>query len=76
MMSVRAEYISKSTEVRETFSFASPVEVLRSLKVFVGDMYGSNLWQLSSDMAMHGTPTLSWSGVCPAVLTHTLWTGC
>ena len=47
----RAEYISKSTEVRETFSFASPVEVLRSLKVFVGDMYGSNLWQLSSDMA-------------------------
>ena len=47
----RAEFINKSTEIRETFSFASPVEVLRSLKVFAGDMYGSNLWQLCGGMA-------------------------
>ena len=47
----RAEYINKSTEIRETFSFASPVEVLRSLKVFAGDKYGSNLWQLGGAMA-------------------------
>ena len=47
----RAEYINKSTEIREAFSFASPVEVLRSLKVFAGDMYGSNLWQLGGALA-------------------------
>ena len=47
----RAEFINKTTEIRETFSFASPVEVLRSLKVFAGDMYGSNLWQLGGAMA-------------------------
>ena len=47
----RTEYINKSTEIRETFSFASPVEVLRSSKVFAGDMYGSNLWQLGGAMA-------------------------
>ena len=27
------------------------MEVLRSLKVFAGDMYGSNLWQLCGAMA-------------------------
>ena len=37
--------------MRETFSFANPVEVLRAVKVFAGDLYGSNLWQLGSDMA-------------------------
>ena len=47
----RAEFINKSTEIRETFSFASPVEVLRSLEVFAGDLYGSNLWQLCGGMA-------------------------
>ena len=47
----RAEFISKSTEIRETFYFASPVEVLRAVKVFAGDFYGANLWQLSGSMA-------------------------
>ena len=47
----RAEFINKSTEIRETFSFANPVEVLRSVKVFAGDLYGSNLWQLGGSMA-------------------------
>ena len=47
----RAEFINKSTEIRETFAFANPVEVLRAVKVFAGDMYGSNLWQLGSAMA-------------------------
>ena len=46
-----AQFISKSTEIRETFSFASPVEVLRAVKVFAGDLYGSNLWQLAGDQA-------------------------
>ena len=39
----RAEFISKSTDIRETFAFASPVEVLRAVKVFAGDLYGGNL---------------------------------
>ena len=34
----------------ENIAFASPVEVLRSVKVFVGD-YGAMQWNLSGDMA-------------------------
>ena len=47
----RAEFISKSTEIRETFAFASPVETLRAVKVFAGDFYGSNLWHLPGEKA-------------------------
>ena len=47
----RAEFISKSTDIRETFSFASPVEVLRAVKVFAADFYGSNLWKLRGSLA-------------------------
>ena len=47
----RAEFIRKSTEIRETFFFASPVEVLKAVKWFAGDLYGGNLWQLRGDMA-------------------------
>ena len=47
----RAEFISKSTDIRETFSFASPVEVLRAVKVFAGDFYGANLWNLGGALA-------------------------
>ena len=43
-----SQFISKSTE---TFSFASPVEVIRAVKVFAGDLYGSNLWQLAGAQA-------------------------
>ena len=47
----RAEFIRNSTEIRETFSFASPAEVLRAVKVFAGDFYGANLWKLRGPMA-------------------------
>ena len=47
----RANFINDSTEVREAFCFASPSEVLRAVKVYVGSHYGSNLWQLGGDMA-------------------------
>ena len=47
----RAEFISKSTDVRETFSFASPVEVLRAAKVFAADFYWSNLLKLRGSLA-------------------------
>ena len=46
----RATFIGESTEVRETFGFASPSEVLRAVKVYVGSHYGSNLWELDSPM--------------------------
>ena len=44
----KAEFIGKSTEIRETFNFASPVEVLKAVKLFAGDLYGAMLWDLSS----------------------------
>ena len=47
----RATFIRNSTEIRETFSFASPAEVVRAVKVFAGDFYGANLWKLRGSMA-------------------------
>jgi hypothetical protein len=43
----RAEFIDKSLEVRETFKFASPVEILRALKIYCSTFYGSMLWDLT-----------------------------
>ena len=42
----RAQFITKSTEVRETFSFAAPVEILSAVKVYTCDFYGAMLWDL------------------------------
>ena len=47
----RATFINESTQIRETFSFASPVEVLSAVKTYVGSHYGSNLWKLDSHLA-------------------------
>ena len=47
----RAEFIDKSVEVRETFQFASPVEVLQALKVYCSSFYGSMLWDLAANGA-------------------------
>ena len=47
----RAEFIGKSVEVRETFQFASPVEVLQALKVYCSSFYGSMLWDLAGNGA-------------------------
>ena len=47
----RAQFIDKSTEIRETFAFASPVEILRAVKVFAGDLYGAMLWRLGGALA-------------------------
>ena len=47
----RAQYITKSLDTREMFSFASPIEVLKTLKVYTGSFYGSNLWELGGQMA-------------------------
>ena len=42
----KAMFIDKSVEVRETFSFASPVEVLFAMKIYCCSFYGSMLWDL------------------------------
>ena len=47
----RAEFIDKSVEIRETFDFASPVEVLQALKIYCSSFYGSMLWNLSEEGA-------------------------
>ena len=47
----RATFIDESVQVRETFQFANPVEVLQAVKLYVGSHYGSMLWDLGSDMA-------------------------
>ena len=47
----RAEFIDKSVELRETFQFASPVEVLHALKVYCSSFYGCMLWDLSGEGA-------------------------
>jgi hypothetical protein len=49
--SKRAGFIDESVHVRESFEFASPVEVLQAVKLYVGSHYGSMLWELGSDMA-------------------------
>ena len=45
----RANFIEKSSDIRETFSFASPVEVLQAVKVYACSWYGSMLWDLKGD---------------------------
>ena len=51
ILAKRATFIRESTEIRETFAFASPVEVLRAVKLHAGCHYGSNLWKLRSEYA-------------------------
>ena len=51
--SKRASFITKSTEFKETFGFASPVQVLQAVKVYTCDFYGVMLWNQGSDQAQH-----------------------
>ena len=49
-----ARFIDES--IRETFGFASPMEILCAVKLYVGtgSHYGCMLWDLGSDMAKQG----------------------
>ena len=47
----RARLIDQTVEVRQTFSFASPVEVVRAMQVYCTSFYGSMLWDLQSEAA-------------------------
>ena len=51
-MSKRVEFIDdQSVDIRETFGFASPAEVLKAVKLYTGSHYGSMLWELGSGAA-------------------------
>ena len=47
----RAEFIDKSVEIRQTFKFASPVEIMRALKIYCSSFYGAMLWDLTGEGA-------------------------
>ena len=47
----RADFISKSTEVREMFGYAQPNQVLQAVRTYCCDMYGSMTWSLYSESA-------------------------
>ena len=47
----RADYIVKTVNIRETFSFAEPEQILQAVEKYCCDYYGAMLWQLDSQMA-------------------------
>jgi hypothetical protein len=47
----KAAFITRSTEIRETFSFAHLVEVLNAVKIYCCDHYGSLLLDLGGGLA-------------------------
>ena len=42
ILSKRAGFIDQSVDIRETFGFASPAEVLRAVELYGGSHYGSD----------------------------------
>ena len=64
----RATFIQESTEIREVFSFANPVEILSAIKVYSCSWYGSVLWNLRGEKATQVFNTwntcvkLAWNG--------------
>ena len=46
----RAQYINRSVEIRDIFSFAEPQQILQAVNKYVGHHYGSMLWDMESDM--------------------------
>ena len=55
----KAQFISTSTDIRETFTFANPDQVLSAVNVYAGHFYGAMLWDFSSDMC--GQVFRSWN---------------
>ena len=47
----RAIFINQSVEIRETFYFASPVEIISAFKVYCSSFYGCMLWDLDGERA-------------------------
>ena len=42
----RAQFIENSVQIRETFNFANPEEILSAVQVYAGHWYGAMLWEL------------------------------
>ena len=42
----RARFIDSSLQIKETFSFAEPREILKAILIYCCDFYGSPLWNL------------------------------
>ena len=55
----KAEFINSSTDIRETFSFAHPDQILRATSLYAGHFYGSMLWDFTSEMC--GQVFRSWN---------------
>ena len=47
----RAKFIDSSTNIRETFDFADPEQMLNAVQIYCSDFYGSMLWDLFGDEA-------------------------
>ena len=47
----RGRFIGNSTAIRETFKFANPEQILKSIQVHCFDMYGSMLWDIFGQQA-------------------------
>ena len=47
----RGSFISRSTEIRETFKFAQPNQILQAVQTYCLDMYGAMAWPLYSEKA-------------------------
>ena len=45
----RGAFISKSTEVSESFDFAQPNQILQAVRTYCFDLYGAMTWSLCSD---------------------------
>ena len=46
----KAKLIDASTEIRETFGFTEPAQVLKAIRVYAGHYYGSMIWDFKSDL--------------------------
>ena len=75
----RGIFIQNSTNIRETFKFADPVQILKAVQVYCCDFYGSMLWDLYGDKAQqlyswhgmsHGTPIHSSLMACWGLAFH------
>ena len=47
----RIKFIDNSTNIRETFNFADPSNILQAVQLYCGDAYGSMLWNLYGERA-------------------------
>ena len=45
----KGEYIESAVKIQETFGFAEPPQILQAVKTYAGHLYGSMLWDLSSE---------------------------